>query len=258
MKDKRLRTFAYVEKAAAIAVALCVWQIASMWLSQEILLASPISVLKALLQILSEKDCFATLGYSLGRILLGFFLGLLVGAVFAYGSFLSHLFETFLWPYMALIRITPVVSFIILCLVWLSGRNLSVFIAFLMVLPVVYINLLAGFRGLDPKLSQMAEVFCLNKKQKLLYIYLPQLMKPLIAALRVSIGLAFKAGMAAEVIGIPKGSIGRRLYDAKLYLATDELFAWTFLIIVMSLVCEKLIVIALHALGKRTEGLLWK
>lgn len=258
MQDNHKAKKYIFEKATAIAVALCVWQIVSMCIHQKILLASPVDVFLALLRIIPEKGFFSTLGYSIGRILLGFMLGTLTGVVLAYLSYSFHLLEILLWPYIAVIRVTPVVSFIILCLVWLSGRNLSIFISFLMVLPVVYINLLNGLKQMNRELSQMARIFCLTGIRRFLCIHIPQLWTYFQSALEIAIGLAFKAGLAAEVIGIPAGSIGRHLYDAKLYLATDELMAWTILIIVCSLICERLIIGIIKYLNQGLEGLIWK
>ena len=60
-------------------------------------------------------------------------------------------------------------------------------------------------------------------------------------ACRLACGLCWKSGVAAEVIGLPSGSIGERLYDAKIYLNTGEVLAWTLVIVLISLACEKLI-----------------
>lgn len=257
MKDRRTEKNRYFEKAAAIAVALCMWQMLSALLQQQILLPSPLSVLRAFLIIVTKEGFLATVSFSLLRILSGFILAVVFGSVLAVLSNGSHVFEIVVWPYIAFFRMTPLVSFIILCFVWMSKTNLSVFVAFIAAFPAIYINLLAGFKQLDLQLSQMAMLFDLKWWQKLLFITLPQLKNEILAAIHIAIGLAFKAGITAEVIAIPKNSIGRNLYDAKLYLATDELFAWTFVILLVSLLCEKLILMAVNKLFSIVEGLLW-
>ena len=152
-----------------------------------------------------------------------------------------------------MIKSVPVASFIILCLIWLSSGSLSVFISFLMVLPIVYTNMLQGIQSTDSKLLDMAHVFRMSWFRKLRYIYIPHLKPYLMSACSVSIGLAWKAGIAAEVIGIPDGSIGEKLYEAKVYLDSADLFAWTFVIVFVSVIFEKLFLRALKWAYKRLE-----
>lgn len=120
-----------------------------------------------------------------------------------------------------------------------GSENLSVFIAFLVVFPIIYINTIAGFMSTDPKLLEMAWVFRMQGKKKLLYIYRPALLPYLISGCRVALGMGWKSGVAAEVIGVPSNSIGEKLYMAKIYLSTADLFAWTLVIIVISALFEK-------------------
>ena len=130
-------------------------------------------------------------------------------------------------------------SFTILALLWVSGRNLSVLIAFLMALPVLYAGILSGLRAADPDLLEMARVFRLSPLRRLRFLYLPALWPQLTAACPVAMGLCWKAGAAAEVIGIPAGSLGERLQQAKVYLDTADLFAYTLTIVLLSLCFER-------------------
>ena len=144
------------------------------------------------------------------------------------------------------IKATPVASFIILCLIWIPSRNLSVFISFLMVFPVVYTNILEGIRQTDKQLLEMADSFGAGVGKKLQFIYLSQVMPYAVTACKLGLGLCWKAGIAAEVIGIPAGSIGEKLYKAKVYLETPDLFAWTIVIIAVSVGFEKIFMFALR------------
>ena len=145
-------------------------------------------------------------------------------------------------------------SFVILALVWIKARNLSVFIAFLMAFPIAYTNLLEGLSAVDSKLLEMAKVFRVGKLRQLLYLYLPQLWPFLVSAASLSLGLSWKSGVAAEVIGLPRDSIGEQLYQAKIFLATDELFAWTLVVILISMAVEKLLLVLLRWAGRRIGG----
>ena len=135
----------------------------------------------------------------------------------------------------------PVASFVILALVWVRARYLSVFISFLMALPIFYSQVGLGLESVDVKLLEMADVFEVGFMRRLKYLYMPAVKQPLLSACRLACGLCWKSGVAAEVIGLPPGSIGERLYDAKIYLNTGEVLAWTLVIVLISLACEKLI-----------------
>ena len=137
----------------------------------------------------------------------------------------------------------------ILALIWTGAENLSVFISFLVVYPVIHINTLAGLSHADPGLLEMARVFRIPVWRQALSIYRISLYPYLESALKTSLGMGFKSGIAAEVIGVPGGSIGEGLYMAKIYLSTADLFAWTLMIIAVSSVFEKLFLLLLKTIA---------
>lgn len=229
------------ERIAAIFVAILLWQLLAMKLDQKLLLATPVDVAKTLGVMVKSQEFYSAVAYSMGRILIGLLIGAAVGTACALLAGRWHFMEVLFWPYFSAMKATPVASVVILCLVWLSGRKLSVFIVFLVVTPVIYTNILAGIKNLDLKMKDMARVFGINGLRRLLYVYLPELKTYIIAAFALATGMAFKAGIAAEVIGTPGGSVGKMLYNAKVYLETPELFAWTLVIIVLSVVVEQVI-----------------
>lgn len=229
------------ERIAAIIVAILLWQLLAMKLDQKLLLATPVDVAKTLGGLVKSQEFYSAIAYSMGRILLGLLIGAAVGTACALLAGRWHFMEVLFWPYFSAMKATPVASIVILCLVWLSSRRLSVFIVFLVVTPVIYTNILAGIKNLDLKMKDMARVFGINGLRRLLYVYLPELKTYIIAAFALATGMAFKAGIAAEVIGTPGGSVGKMLYNAKVYLETPELFAWTLVIIVLSVVVEQVI-----------------
>ena len=240
MKRENQKRDEYLKRAAAIAFALMLWQAAAMALSQRLLLVSPIQVAVRLGSLLLEGSFWRTVLYSFLRIEAGFLLGLFAGAVLAAAAARFSLLEILIWPFMTAVKSVPVASFIILSLIWLGASGLSVFISFLMVLPIVYFNVLEGMKSTDRKLLEMAEVFAIPWGRRMRYLYLPQVKSFLLSACRTALGISWKAGIAAEVIGIPDGSIGERLYEAKIYLDTADLFAWTLVIVLLSALFEKL------------------
>src|SRR5699024_1949824 len=234
--DKKKRKI----KIWAVVFWLLVWQGVSQVLGQEILLVSPVSVLRRLLELAVTADFWSSIAFSIIRIMGGFllaaFLGILLGALAAGVSPVRQLLE----PAVLTIKSIPVASFVILVLIWVPSENLSVVISFLMVFPVIYTNVLNGIESTDRKLLEMAEVFRISLPRRIRYIYASQVLPFFRAGCSVALGLCWKAGVAAEVIGIPDGSIGERLYMAKVYLNTPDLFACTIVIVLISLVFERL------------------
>lgn len=225
----------------AVLVWLLVWQIVSMRLNSDILLVSPVRVIRRLGYLMGTAPFWKTTVFTLSRIAAGFLAAAAAGCALAAAASCFRKIQELLAPVMLAVKSVPVASFIILALIWFSSRNLSVLISFLMVLPVIYTNVLGGIRGVDKGLLEMAQVFRMPKIRVVRYIYLPQIMPFFYSACRISLGLSWKAGVAAEVIGIPRGSVGERLQQAKVYLDTPDLFAWTLVIVALSLAFEKLV-----------------
>lgn len=240
-------------KWAAGAFWLLVWQLAAMALRQEILLVSPVSVFLRLLKLLPTGDFWKTVLFSFSRITLGFLLACLLGVLLAALSARFSLARSLTAPLMSAVKATPVASFIILVLLWVPSRELSIVISFLMVTPIIYSNVLAGLSQMDRKLSEMARVFRVSRPRRLRYLILPQTAPFFRSACAAGLGLCWKAGVAAEVIGLPDGSIGERLYEAKVYLETPDLFAWTLVIILISVLFERVFMALLDRLLSRLE-----
>lgn len=230
----------FFQRLAAAAFWLAVWQCAAMAVGQEVFLVSPVQAVRTLLQLLPQAEFWQRVGFSSGRILLGFGLGVAVSIVLAVAAQAWHTADVLLAPVLQLVKATPVASFIILALVWVRGSALSVLISFLMVLPVLYGAVRTGIAGADVQLLEMAAVFRLPPGRRLRAVWLPAVLPAFRQGCSVALGICWKSGVAAEVIGLPDGSIGDALYRAKITLSTGELFAWTFVIILLSAVFEKL------------------
>lgn len=239
----------------AVATAVVLWQLAAVYIGEEVLLVSPLKVVSRLCELVFTQEFWSAVLFSFKRITLGFVLAVLCGCALAVTSYRYRIVEVFLWPYMAVIKAIPVASFIILCLIWLTSSSLPVFISFLIVLPVIYTNMLQGFKSTSKEMHQMADIFRLSFTKRLVYIYLPKLKPYILSALSVSLGLAWKSGVAAEIIGIPDGSMGEMLYQAKLYLATSDLFAWTVVIVLISIAFEKVVLWTVNRIFRKLEDM---
>ncbi len=229
------------ERLCAVIISVIIWQIAAVCLNSTLLLATPVRVAQELCRLVLKHDFWATIWFSFLRIVAGYSAALTVGCLLAILAARFRVFESLFWPVMSVIKATPVASFIILCLIAMSSRNLSIFISFLMVLPIVYTNVLQGLLATDRKIVEMAGVFRLSWFTQFLYIYLPQVKPYLISACSLSLGIAWKSGVAAEVICPPKLAIGTEISHARTALETPELFAWTLVIIARSLGLERLL-----------------
>ena len=231
-----------------IAIVVCwllLWQVAAMAVGSALLLPSPIVTAKALVRLAGTALFWRTTGTTLLRVAAGFLLGMAVGTVLGIITALSRGLDAFLGPLRSVVKATPVTSFIILVLLWLTTTLTPVFISFLMVMPIAWANVREGILAVDGQLIEMAELFRLPRKERLKHIYLPAVVPQYLAACTTGFGFAWKSGVAAEVIARPALSIGKYLYESKLYLNTDELFAWTAAVILLSMLLEWVLVRAI-------------
>lgn len=221
-----------------VAFWLLVWHLASVAIGHDILLVSPVDAVVRLGELLVEQEFWMSIGLSLSRIATGFFSALLAGTLLAALSARFVFVRDLLAPLVAAIKAVPVASFVILVLIWVSSDHLSVIISFLMVFPIIYTNMLEGIEQTDRSLLEMADVFGVSTFDRIRFIYCSQALPYFQAACSLALGMCWKAGIAAEVIGLPDMSIGEHLYEAKVYLDTPDLFAWTLVIICISIVFE--------------------
>ena len=239
--------------AAAVLFWLVIWQIAAWKTDSSIILVSPVDAVKRLCELAVMGEFWQSVLFSAGRVLLGFILGLIVGTVLALVSAKVKLVRTLFSPLISVMKSIPVASFTILALIWIGSKNLSVLVSFLICVPIVCSNMLEGLDQLDPKLREMAVTFRIPPWRRFVGVYISQLLPYFRSASRLAIGLCWKSGVAAEVIGIPNGSIGEKLYQSKVYLETADLFAWTITVILLSYLCEKIFAMIINLLQKRVE-----
>lgn len=232
-------------KVWAVLFWLAVWQVVSTMLGSDILLVSPVGVLLRLWQLLPTADFWRAVFVSSFRIFFGFLLAAASAVLLGCAACCSKRIKELIAPAMLAIKSVPVASFIILALVWFSSRTLSTLIAFLMVLPVLYSSVVSGIVNCDKQLLEMAKVFKMTLSRRIRYIYIPQVIPFFKSGCTAALGFCWKAGIAAEVIGMPVGSVGERLQQAKVYLDTPDVFAWTLVIVLASLLFERLFMMLL-------------
>lgn len=248
------KTKVIIKKLLAIAFWILLWQVAYIVVAQEILIVSPVQVITRLFELVRLPEFWLSTLLSISRIMLGYLIAVVVGVLLAVLTTKISFFYDLFYPVLSLIKAMPVASFIILALVWIGRDNVPMFISFLMVLPIVWSNVSAGINGVDKGLLEVAKVFEFSKAKTVLKIYVPSVLPMFLSACTTGLGFAWKAGISAEVISVPEYSIGTQLYHAKIYIETQDLFAWTLVVVLLSVLIEKMVVYLISKFdGRRTS-----
>lgn len=227
-----------LRKLIIIAALLALWQAAAFYVNLEVLLPSPLSVLQTFLGLLMDVNFYKTSLLSLARVVGGFSLAVIFGVLAALLSSRSIWIKDACTMLLSIIKAAPVASFIILALVWLEKGRVPVLASFLIVAPMVFSNVYTGIIETPKDLLEMSRAFGVKRSKILHQLYIPSVMPYFISASSTAMGMAWKAGIAAEVIASPRFSIGGNISDAKIYLNTPDLFAWTIAVIILSVFLE--------------------
>ena len=242
--------FPKLRTAAACLFWLTVWQFAAWRVASPLFLPGPLAVAVRLSELVRTAPFWQTAVLTLHRVVQGMLWGTVLGVILACLACLNRWLDAILSPAVRVIRATPVASFILLVFLWTDRDQVPVIIAALMVLPVVWGNVVRGIRECDPKLLELAKAYRFSRLKTARLVFLPGVKPYFLSALTTSMGLAWKSGVAAEALVLPKLAIGTQIYNTKFYLETADLFAWTVAVILLSLTLEKLI----SLLVRRTEG----
>ena len=223
---------------AVLVFWIGVWYISALIIDSRILLPTPIDTLEALFELLSKGEFYLSLLLTLLRVISGLILGIFLGISLAIATYKVPALYTLIKPFISVIRATPVASFIVLLWVLLSGNVLSVVIAVLMVMPIVWQNTFDGFASVPKELKEVLEIYPVSFKRRFKVLYMPILSGYIYPAVIMSVGLAWKSEIAAEIIAYTKNSIGMYINDAKSFALTPSVFALTAVVIILSLSLE--------------------
>lgn len=218
---------------------LLVWQVAATLIGASVLVVSPWQTLVRLTQLAGSQLFWSSIFMSMQRIMLGFFLALFFGVLLAIFSAKWKIVHLLFLPLVNVMNAIPIASFVIIALLAFSSRNLPVFVAFVTVAPIIFHNTHKGILSTEPLILEMAKVFRLSLWKRGFYIYFKSTAPFVLSAASVGIGFAWKSGIAAELIGIVQGTIGASLHQARVFLMTADVFAWTVTIVLLSYVMEK-------------------
>lgn len=249
--NKKVTIKKFMKIALTIVFWLGLWFCAYKIVGLDVLIASPINVAKRLLEFLPDGNFWLTIFNSFKGISLGYIIGVFMGSVFGIITAFSATLNTLFKPFLTAVKTTPVVSFIILALIWLDKVSVPIFITTLMVMPVVWANVTSSIVNTDKSLIEMANAYNFGFSHKMKLIFLPSAVPSFVAACKTAVGLGWKAGIAAEVLCTPQNSIGINLRNSQVYIETVDLFSWTVVVIVLSLILEKLLVSILDLCFKK-------
>ncbi len=239
---------------AVTAFWLGLWWIVALMVGKPLLFPSPWRVFRCLGELMSTGAFYVTTLRTLWSILSGILIAVLAASVTAVITFRFPSLRALLSPLMAVIKATPVASFIVLALIWIGARKVPTFITILIVFPIVWTNLTQGLLSIDPQLKQVVRVYKLPLGKRLRALILPSLSPYFLSACKSSLGLAWKAGVAAEIIAMPRGTIGTMIGEAKLYIETEAMFAWTLTVILLSILIEFVFSAIFTRLAKNAGG----
>lgn len=232
---------------------IAVWEVASLIIAKPVILPSPPAVTRALFGLLKTKSFYIACVRSVGLIFIGLAAGTAVGVILAVLSKVLRIFGTVVSPAVEVIKATPVASVIIVLLFVLSKNIVPMLAAALMVIPIIFMNVRKGLDSVPNDRLEVAKIYDFSHSKKLRMLYIPSALPYFFAGCRSALGLAWKAGIAAEVICTPTSSIGTMLHSARIYLESEELFALTAVIIILSVIIEKALIFALGKLCKGGE-----
>ena len=242
---------------AAPVFWILVWEAAAWRVGNVLLFPSPRVVLLTLLDMMKTQQFYQITLKSLWNVTAGILYAWIAGILLAAITHRLRILRELTLPIMTVIKATPVASFIVLMLIWVGSAKVPTLITFMIVLPVAWTNLDEGLQRQSKELRQVTEVYRFSPWKRLCSFTVPSVMPYFSAACRTSMGLAWKAGIAAEIIAMPRHSIGAMIGSAKQYLNTEEMFAWTLTVVLLSLLIEQCFVVLLKKLdryhGKRED-----
>ena len=229
---------------------IAVWQLAALAVGREVVLPAPFAVCKRFVELAATAPFWLATLFSLLRIMGGYAAGVIAGALLGAAMYFAKPVRVLFSPFLTVVKSTPVASFILIAYFIITDTAIPIFITFLMVLPMIAASVLTALSSTDPLLLEMAKVYRFSFGKKLRALYVPTVLPQFLGQALTALGFGWKAGVAAEVLCTPRDSIGKYLYQAKNYLETVDTFAYTLLIVLISLALEKL----LRTLTRRMHG----
>lgn len=220
---------------------LLLWQLLYVIVASRLLLPSPLDTVRAVFSLLGDNKFYLDATATIARCVVAIFFSLIFGAFLSVVSYRRKIIRDILALPVALFKTIPIMAVAIYMILLMTSGSVPVLVCFVMCFPIVYTNLLTGLDSMDKNLLEMAKVYDIIGMRRLRFVYLPSLYPYFKSAMSLIAGMSWKAIVTAEVLSIPRFSLGYELMNSKYYLNTDLLFAYVTVIIGISIVFEKVI-----------------
>lgn len=238
---KKLLSKTKIISAVSVLFLLCLWKVASILYNSDLILPSPESTIITTLNLLFAKNFLLIIGATMLRGILGFVISFILGIVLGILAGTNRSFEAFLNPILVTIRSTPIISLILLALIWFKVDYVAIFIAFLTMFPFICTNVIDGIKNADRDLIEMAKVYKVNHTKIIKEVYLPAITPFIFSGASSAMGFGWRAIIIGEVLSQPQFGIGTLMQSAQTYLLVKEVIAWTIIAIAISSVFELII-----------------
>jgi NitT/TauT family transport system permease protein len=178
------------------------------------------------------------IGITLGRILAGFGVAFVVSLVIGIAAARSVTFRRFCDPAIILGLTVPGLVWALLCVIWFGVSLTTPIVAIALgIAPVMILHVLQGMKAVDSEIVEMAHVFKLSPRDKLIHIWIPSLIPHLIGGARVGLSLGWKVIVLVELFGLSNG-VGYQLNSEFSSQNVAGVLAWTIVFWAVMVVIE--------------------
>jgi NitT/TauT family transport system permease protein len=226
---------------ASVLFMIAVWKLVSMHFRSDFILPPPEKALLTTFNLFIDKGFLAITGSTILRGTTGFMLSMILGIGAGIIAGVNRDFDAFIRPVIVTLRSVPVISFILLALIWLSPDTVPVFVAMLTMFPFICTNVTDGIKSVDHDLVEMAVFYRVKKSKIVREVYIPAIMPFIISGASSAMGIGWRAIIIGEVLSQPKYGIGTVMQNAQTFLNVDAVIAWTIIAVIVSYLFEKVI-----------------
>ena len=178
-----------IRRSCILLFWLFIWELCSLFINNPLILPSPFEVIKTLFILAKGIYFWKSVFNSIIRVISGILISIIVGIVLGVAAGLNKFIEEILDPIIITMKATPVMSIIIIALIWFTSSYVVIFTAILICFPIVYTNVIQGIKSVDKNLIQMASVYRVKKKYLLKDIYLPSIKNYVVSGILMCLSL---------------------------------------------------------------------
>lgn len=218
----------------SIIIMLIIWKLVSIIYESDLILPSPEYTFISTLKLFASKNFLVIIGTTILRGIIGFTLSFILGIVIGIWAGINDHFNSFLKPILVTIRSVPVISLILLALIWFQVDLVPIFIGFLTMFPFICTNVIDGIKNVDSDLIEMSHIYKISKQRIIKEVYLPAITPFIFSGASSAMGIGWRAIIIGEVLSQPKYGIGTLMQQAQTFLLVNEVISWTIIAIIIS------------------------